>query len=308
MNAKGYLRIVNWAEYQHYRDRRPPWIKLHRDLLTSRTWVALDDASRVLAIACMVIAADTNNKIPYDPEFLQRRAYLSSKPDLSPLIAIHFLEVVEDKDSASGLQADASKMLAKRTKCYTRDRDRDRVETELTKPVEISFSVTKAKLPEDSPSEEPVEIIAVDRKSPVDVPVVHLKPGFRLPDWIPDRAWRDYEEMRQRIRKPMTDRARELAVRQLADLRVRGHPPEAVLQQSIFNSWQGLFEIKSGGGNGLSKAEQRQRSNLAAARRALEILGCGPADGAGGGDGGERDAGADRHLRKPPVPLLKPPP
>lgn len=28
-----YLRVKNWRDHQHYRDRRPPWIKLMRDLI-----------------------------------------------------------------------------------------------------------------------------------------------------------------------------------------------------------------------------------------------------------------------------------
>lgn len=28
-----YLRVKNWKEWQHYKDRRPPWVKLHSKLL-----------------------------------------------------------------------------------------------------------------------------------------------------------------------------------------------------------------------------------------------------------------------------------
>jgi len=27
------LRVKNWGKFQHYKDRNPPWIKLHRGLL-----------------------------------------------------------------------------------------------------------------------------------------------------------------------------------------------------------------------------------------------------------------------------------
>ena len=27
------MRIKNWKKFQHFRDRKPPWIKLYRDLL-----------------------------------------------------------------------------------------------------------------------------------------------------------------------------------------------------------------------------------------------------------------------------------
>jgi hypothetical protein len=38
------LRVKNWAEFQHYRSRRPPWIKLHRGLLDDYAWHRLPEA------------------------------------------------------------------------------------------------------------------------------------------------------------------------------------------------------------------------------------------------------------------------
>jgi len=35
------LKVKNWEKYQHYKDRNPPWIKLHFELLTSADWVPL---------------------------------------------------------------------------------------------------------------------------------------------------------------------------------------------------------------------------------------------------------------------------
>lgn len=107
-----YYRIKNWERFQHYKDRNPPWIKLHRDLLASETWVSVDDASRVLAIACMLLAAATDNKIPDNPRYVQRVAYLSALPDFGPLIEVGFLEVLTEQ----GVAVDASKVLANASK------------------------------------------------------------------------------------------------------------------------------------------------------------------------------------------------
>jgi len=85
------LAVANWEKYQHYKDRNPPWIKLHFSLLTSRDWVMMSDASRVLAIACMLIASRNDGKVPNDPEYIKRVAYLSSLPKLKPLIDSGFL-------------------------------------------------------------------------------------------------------------------------------------------------------------------------------------------------------------------------
>ena len=32
------LRVKGWARFQHYRHRRPPWIRLYRSLLDDPTW------------------------------------------------------------------------------------------------------------------------------------------------------------------------------------------------------------------------------------------------------------------------------
>jgi hypothetical protein len=76
-----------------------------------------------------------------------------------------------------------------------------------------------------------------------------LSPRWR-DDWVPQAEWAAFEDMRRRIRKPMTDRARELAVSKLAELRDEGHDPAEVLNQSVMNSYQGLFPLKTKGGGG----------------------------------------------------------
>ena len=98
--------VKNWSQFQHYRDRNPPWIKLHFALLSSRDWVTLDDASRVLAIACMLIASRNKGRVPDDPEYVKRVAYLNKTPNFKPLIQCGFLE------PASTMLADASALQA----------------------------------------------------------------------------------------------------------------------------------------------------------------------------------------------------
>lgn len=83
--------IKNWREFQHYSDRNPPWIKLHFAILSSQDWVMLADDSRVLMIACMLIASRNLGKVPNNPDYIKRVCYLK-KVDFNPLIDIGFLE------------------------------------------------------------------------------------------------------------------------------------------------------------------------------------------------------------------------
>jgi hypothetical protein len=94
-------RIRNWAKFQHYKDRNPPWIKLHVEILQSADWVMLDDASKLLAVVCMVIAARENGVLPDNPDYIKRVAYLNKRPNLIPLIDCGFLEKVQANDSES---------------------------------------------------------------------------------------------------------------------------------------------------------------------------------------------------------------
>jgi len=92
-------RIKNWSKYQHYKKRNPPWIKLHYELMSSEDWVTMDDASRVLAVACMLLASRTQGEIDASERglrYLERVAYLNSPPDLKPLIDSGFLVLLAD--------------------------------------------------------------------------------------------------------------------------------------------------------------------------------------------------------------------
>jgi uncharacterized phage protein (TIGR02220 family) len=66
----------------------------------------------------MLLAAATDNKIPDNPRYIQRVAYLSALPDFGPLIEVGFLEVLQEQsltDNASAMLANASKSVANRS-------------------------------------------------------------------------------------------------------------------------------------------------------------------------------------------------
>lgn len=113
-------RVKNWRQFQHYRDRNPPWIKLHFAMLASEDWVSLDDTSRVLAIACMLIASRNEGVVPDNPAYIKRVAYLNKTPNFKPLIECGFLE---DASESKQMLADARPEERQRQR-------RDREETE----------------------------------------------------------------------------------------------------------------------------------------------------------------------------------
>lgn len=69
--------------------------------------------------------------------------------------------------------------------------------------------------------------------------------SFSLPDWIPQESWEAWVEMRKSIKKPLTDKAKAMAVTRLAKLQADGNDPAEVLDQSTLNNWQDLYAIKT---------------------------------------------------------------
>lgn len=85
-------------------------------------------------------------------------------------------------------------------------------------------------------------------KEPIKEPGKEGARAGALPEWVPQAQWSAFVDMRKRIRKPLTDRAIDLAVGELDKLRKQGHDPARVLDQSILNCWQGLFAVRNRGG------------------------------------------------------------
>lgn len=56
---------------------------------------------------------------------------------------------------------------------------------------------------------------------------------------------KEFLKMRKSIKKPMTDKAMKLLINKLDKLGSNDNEKVEILNQSIFNSWQGVFELKS---------------------------------------------------------------
>lgn len=68
-----------------------------------------------------------------------------------------------------------------------------------------------------------------------------------MPVWMPLQSWNDFVEMRKRIRAPLTDRGKTLAITTLSKLVEQGNDAQAVIEQSVMNSWRGLFPLRENG-------------------------------------------------------------
>lgn len=91
MTDKLYVR--NWEKWQSYRRDRgaPPWIKVHRVLLTNQDWGGLSDAEKGHILSIWLVASTKDGEIPADPKMLKKLCLLDVAPDIKKLIKAGFL-------------------------------------------------------------------------------------------------------------------------------------------------------------------------------------------------------------------------
>lgn len=58
------VRVKNWHKFQHFKDRRPPWVKLYRDLLDDPDWHSLDPAASKVLVMLWLIASENDGNLP----------------------------------------------------------------------------------------------------------------------------------------------------------------------------------------------------------------------------------------------------
>ena len=96
MKDELYLTVPSLGKWQHYKDRCPPWIKLHRDVLNDYKFSCLQDASKAHLLAIWLLASQLDNKIPNDAEWIGKKINATQVVDLRLLIIGGFLEPLGD--------------------------------------------------------------------------------------------------------------------------------------------------------------------------------------------------------------------
>ena len=93
------VRVVNWREFQHYKDREPPWIKLHRRLLQKPEWRKINGSAAKLLVDVWMLAAGAETEageLQYslvDLAYIVRRHPDAVLRDLEMLTAAGFLAI-----------------------------------------------------------------------------------------------------------------------------------------------------------------------------------------------------------------------
>jgi hypothetical protein len=101
------MKIKNWHKFQHFKDRKPPWVKLYRDLLDDIDWHELDPMSAKVLVMLWLIASEEDGNIP-EAKRLAFRLRMSEKDTKECLIKLsHWLDHDDINTISEGYQDDA---------------------------------------------------------------------------------------------------------------------------------------------------------------------------------------------------------
>lgn len=91
-----HVSVKNFEKYQHYKNRRPPWIKLYQDLLEDYAFTRLQDASKWHAVGLFLLASRYENRIPFDLAFITRELKANAAVDIDELVSAGFVTLSDD--------------------------------------------------------------------------------------------------------------------------------------------------------------------------------------------------------------------
>jgi hypothetical protein len=136
------LQPKNWSVFQHYKDRCPPWIKLHRDLLNDRAYMRLPIASKAIAPMLWLLASESKDGV-FDGSLdeLVFRLHITPKEyqdGVKPLIDNDFFNVV------SGVIAECKQVAIPETEGEREtetETETEKKATSVATPIGVSDSV-----------------------------------------------------------------------------------------------------------------------------------------------------------------------
>ncbi len=139
-----YLKVRNFEKFQHYKDRRPIWIKLWRDLWNDPRFFELSEQERYFLISLFVVASQNDNKIPCDQRWLKRELATTKTIPVGRLMDLGWLE--ECDGSEKPIRADwPSRYVSDEQRERILKRDGHCVSCGSTKNLEIDHKVPVSK-------------------------------------------------------------------------------------------------------------------------------------------------------------------
>lgn len=100
----GYLRVRNWEKFQHYKNRRPPWVRYHVEMLDDHELLSFNYGTQLIYDRLLLLAARTDNNIPNDQKWISGQTLVdqdTTAAALESLLDAGFLSIAETKRAAS---------------------------------------------------------------------------------------------------------------------------------------------------------------------------------------------------------------
>jgi hypothetical protein len=95
------IRIKDWHKFQHFKDRKPPWVKLYRDLLDDLEWHELDPKAAKALVSIWLIASEFDGILP-ESKKLAFRLRMSEAATLEAVSKLSHWLVQDDINEISG--------------------------------------------------------------------------------------------------------------------------------------------------------------------------------------------------------------
>jgi DnaA N-terminal domain len=157
-----FLAVNGWREFQHYRERRPPWIKLHASILENHAFARLTDRDKGTLPYIWLLASRHDNKIPNDPEWIRDRIGWKRVPNLSRFVQDGFLiewkpenEAAEKTGITFGNASTAIALREQSASSETETEDRGREQSQKRPAARVAPRPTPKGSPTEGAAEKP---------------------------------------------------------------------------------------------------------------------------------------------------------
>jgi hypothetical protein len=142
------MKIKNWSKFQHFKDRKPPWVKLYRELLDDIEWHTLDPKAAKVLTMLWLIASEFDGDLP-DNKTLAFRLRLSETETKTAVSKLSHWLIQDDTNLIS--ERYQSDSLETETETET-EKERE-TEIEVSKPTSAKSQSTRLnpdwELPDD---------------------------------------------------------------------------------------------------------------------------------------------------------------
>jgi hypothetical protein len=140
------MKIKNWSKFQHFKDRKPPWVKLYRELLDDIEWHLLDPKAAKVLTMLWLIASEDDGCLP-DIKTLAFRLRLSETETKTAVLKLSHWLIQDDINMISERYQSDSLETEKET-----EKETER-ETEVDRPTSAKSQSTRLdpdwQLPDD---------------------------------------------------------------------------------------------------------------------------------------------------------------